>query len=149
MSEDTNNEAAKIPTDEEIASARKLIASVDDDKTWRDDERVKVTPTHFEIDIFTWAQTTNKARLVLEENPDNLPPNKIQIRRLMTAGDSVSLDDYEYKNVSGQQMALACILSAGIDDISGRISWDMMKRMSWQDYNVVTDAVADVTAGKG
>lgn len=108
---------------------------------WFHDDRVTVTPEHFEIEVYSWAPPAKKLRKRLEdENPDNRPPNKVRVRRKFFAGDAIKLDDYPGEGQSSQNMALACILT-GLD-------FDMMKRMDYQDYRFVLTAVIEVTEGK-
>lgn len=138
MSESATSETTSNPTPEDLEAAAKLVVALAPD--WRDDDRVKVTPTHFEIQVYKWSESTNKARQHLEENPDNRPPNVVKVRRTFTAGDNIRMDEYPDKGQRYREMAICCILT-GID-------WDMMCRMSQSDYTVLTFAANDAIKGK-
>ena len=110
-------------------------------KTWRDDERVTVTPEYFEFEILGgYLPSANRARRELEENPDNAPPSTIRMRRKLYAGDQIKLDEYPDTGERANSMALCCILT-GVD-------YDMMARMDWQDYRLVLTACNEVSEGK-
>ncbi len=138
MSETATSEAtSKPPLSAEEAAARLVVAAA---PSWRDNDRVKVTPTHFEIEIYKWAESTNKARRHLEENPDNRPPDVVKVRRRFTAGDSIAMDGYPDDGAKHREMAICCILT--------EIEWDMMNRMSYPDYRIVVLATDDAVSGK-
>lgn len=123
--------------------------------TWRDDKRVKVTPTHFEIEIYNWAPSPNEGRRQLEaENADNAPPNKIRLRRFITVGDAMSISEYpeavgEKATTLTQSVAMGCVLSADIGDKFNRLNFDMITRASYEDWQVLEAALSDIRMGKG
>ena len=119
-----------------------------EEKTWRDDDRVTVTPTHFEIQIYKWAPHDDPERARAErENPPMAPPDKVSIRRSFTAGDAVRMDEYPDTGQRSRELAICCILT-GNNTGGGRVSADMMGRMSYQDYQIVIQATDDAVAGK-
>lgn len=140
MSETTSE--TKEPSAEDIEAARKLIAAFDEGKTWRDNDRVTVTPTHFEIQIYKWAESDSPERAKAEkENPPMAPPDKVRVKRAFTVSEGLKLDEYDVSGGRKVAFALACILT-GVNE-------EFMLRMDWQDYVIVTDAVNEVYSGKG
>lgn len=110
------------------------------------DERIKETPTHWEIQIYgSYREPEGTAQEIadiktIEELPGKAPPSVIKIRRHVYAGDMLALDYCEGGEIA-RVMQVASALSG--------VPFAMIKRMAWPDYCEVRDKVLQAIEGKG
>lgn len=110
------------------------------------DERIKETPTHWEIQIYgNYREPEGTAQEIadikaIEELPGKAPPSVVRMRRHVFAGDFLALDYCEGGEIA-RTMHVAAVLTG--------VPVDMLKRMAWPDYCEVRDKALQAIEGKG
>lgn len=109
------------------------------------DDRVKETPTHWEIQIFNSYRPHEGTDQeiadleAIEAIPGKAPPSMVKMRRKVYAGDYIKLDDVPVGEII-RTMHMASTLTG--------VPVAMLKRMDWADYCIVQAKATEAITGK-